>query len=1055
MKSDRRTRQGISMVIVSVSMILVMGMAALAIDVGNMYLEQSTLDKATKLAALGAAQAMKQTDDPEVIESQALSIFAGNGMDPSQAEINIQVTNGTETAFVNASLQVPFYFAKVLGFESIDLNSQALAELQPNGSSKLIDQQTNDLVPWGIPNGRTWFDDNEQELNIDSNYYYEWSETAGFEFSIGDEYLLKLGDGQVTDPLGRKILITMDGTDDSYPSDANDPMFPEIGTRIQAEFLKAYGLIFWCLQQGIHVDWILDYNGGSFLIDYRDEVASAVSETGVDFNSITKYTLSSKNVSDLLEWLNSHSSSEGRPYVVVPMDDSFDVAVFTQNRYLPPDLMPWGIKSRSATYPFGYQFEQEMTFYYGSLAATADTGGWCCLNMGGIVNSADHYDKTLDGMPVDAGKVYFTGGNTTTQAANYAHATVNALAERMNSGRHYVKLPIVSGFSTSAAVGVQFNGFLNLRLLGAEVTNTLRDIYYVVVNDETNTVKFEDASLDGADFGLGEDGEMHMDTFIITAVNASFPITGHTKAGGGEWNFSLAGVGSSFTDAGGFTTTLTAADGDTYTFTIVSDTSAATAALSHATFILGPAAEIRAPQNEVTIIRSIPSLLIRGKFVRKVPPADLQFTVSEDLPDEVVTKALSQAGIPFSWLHDADALDNTIDDYEWIYTHHEDFYDTAVAERLAHWTSGGRYFFNMCWATDRFDNAIEEYNHETFGSDTSQYLPKMFFKSYADPQIYRCYRCAGWNEDSDCCFYDGWIYEFVKHTDINNTTDSSYTINPRDIMINQNHVSTIPMDNYEGRTHAFAVGQLMTDQQVFAKDNPSVGYREGVAAYNNSSVARMVTRSYRINGSDPGGVATFYGGHDPCHSSENLPAYRLILNNVLAGSQVPAVKTANDLTNFGALDLDATQEEGDSKEYLANIKCGYQNFLYPGKIVHTLPNNLPVETNAGVAFNVSGNPGTWDSHTTDSPRVVLVPVVDTMNADGTTVCSLEQANVDDPPNCIYGIYLRDKVRIRGIAKFWLLDVATANPDELDNSLGPVENGQVRGIFLGYFIPPVE
>ena len=36
---------------------------------------------------------------------------------------------------------------------------------------------------------------------------------------------------------------------------------------VQSDHLKSYGVAFWTLKQGINVEWLLNYRGGSFLID--------------------------------------------------------------------------------------------------------------------------------------------------------------------------------------------------------------------------------------------------------------------------------------------------------------------------------------------------------------------------------------------------------------------------------------------------------------------------------------------------------------------------------------------------------------------------------------------------------------------------------------------------------------------------------------------------------------------------------------------------------------------------------------------------------------------
>jgi len=62
----------------------------------------------------------------------------------------------------------------------------------------------------------------------------------------------------------QKILINMDLT--------------------QADHLKAYGLAFWTLERGVNVEWLLNYRGGSFLMDYSTVIEREARVRGVSFN---------------------------------------------------------------------------------------------------------------------------------------------------------------------------------------------------------------------------------------------------------------------------------------------------------------------------------------------------------------------------------------------------------------------------------------------------------------------------------------------------------------------------------------------------------------------------------------------------------------------------------------------------------------------------------------------------------------------------------------------------------------------------------------------------
>ena len=55
----------------------------------------------------------------------------------------------------------------------------------------------------------------------------------------------------------------------------------------QTDHLKAYGITFHAITKGSKADWLLNYRGGSFLIDYSDNIAVECRVEGVAFETIT------------------------------------------------------------------------------------------------------------------------------------------------------------------------------------------------------------------------------------------------------------------------------------------------------------------------------------------------------------------------------------------------------------------------------------------------------------------------------------------------------------------------------------------------------------------------------------------------------------------------------------------------------------------------------------------------------------------------------------------------------------------------------------------------
>lgn len=95
----------------------------------------------------------------------------------------------------------------------------------------------------------------------------------------------------------------------------------------QADHLKAYGITFHALQDGLTADWLLNYRGGSFLIDYSDKIANECRIEGVSFDII--------NSSKAIE-IYSFVQSEDQNMDVVRLEKAPKIAV-----YVPPGFQPW------------------------------------------------------------------------------------------------------------------------------------------------------------------------------------------------------------------------------------------------------------------------------------------------------------------------------------------------------------------------------------------------------------------------------------------------------------------------------------------------------------------------------------------------------------------------------------------------------------------------------------------------------------------------------------------------------------------------------------------
>ncbi len=118
-------------------------------------------------------------------------------------------------------------------------------------------------------------------------------------------FLLVLFFGGIGSLRAQKILIPMDLT--------------------QTDHLKAYGVAYWTLERGINVEWLLNYRGGSFMMDYYPEIERQLRLRGVSFEKI-----GGSEVAQIYNTIQNNNMD------VVLLEKAPKIAVYT-----PPNKRPW------------------------------------------------------------------------------------------------------------------------------------------------------------------------------------------------------------------------------------------------------------------------------------------------------------------------------------------------------------------------------------------------------------------------------------------------------------------------------------------------------------------------------------------------------------------------------------------------------------------------------------------------------------------------------------------------------------------------------------------
>jgi hypothetical protein len=113
------------LILVTAALIVLIGFAALAVDIGYFYSERAKLVTAADAAALAGAQLLPDAGEAG---DQAIHIAQENGVMASQTTITTPYNGDPYKIEVVCTRNNPYMFAKVLGLESANITARAVAK---------------------------------------------------------------------------------------------------------------------------------------------------------------------------------------------------------------------------------------------------------------------------------------------------------------------------------------------------------------------------------------------------------------------------------------------------------------------------------------------------------------------------------------------------------------------------------------------------------------------------------------------------------------------------------------------------------------------------------------------------------------------------------------------------------------------------------------------------------------------------------------------------------------------------------------------------------------
>ena len=195
-----RDERGATLMFVAISMVVLLGMAALAIDVGMLYAAKGQAQNAADAGALAGAGALLLSPGDATTPTSVAERFAEEHQIIRQdvevlpaEDVQVDLANGRVTVTARRIMArgnaVPTFFARILDRDLVDIQATATAEVALANTASC-------LKPWAIPDA---YDDVNRNGVFDAGDYYDPGVTSwGTNYrnnnsDFGTQLVLKAG----------------------------------------------------------------------------------------------------------------------------------------------------------------------------------------------------------------------------------------------------------------------------------------------------------------------------------------------------------------------------------------------------------------------------------------------------------------------------------------------------------------------------------------------------------------------------------------------------------------------------------------------------------------------------------------------------------------------------------------------------------------------------------------------------------------------------------------------------------------------------------------------
>ena len=151
---------------------------------------------------------------------------------------------------------------------------------------------------------------------------------------------------------------------------------------VQTDHLRAYGLTYWVLEQGLDAEWLLNYRDGSFLLPSLDAIKEEANRRGVYYEEITEdqvndiYALIDRGNMDRVLLEKAPKIAVYIPEFEGPWDDA--VTLVLEYAEIPYDRIwdPGVLKGELSRYDWIHLHHEDFTGQYGKFYVSYRNASW-------------------------------------------------------------------------------------------------------------------------------------------------------------------------------------------------------------------------------------------------------------------------------------------------------------------------------------------------------------------------------------------------------------------------------------------------------------------------------------------------------------------------------------------------------------------------------------------------------------------------------------------------------------------------------------------------------